>query len=149
MFLSFRWRITCDFCRSTAGLLLLVAAFSGCDRYSNVGEKGSGLSQGESVERQGKIRIVARISRYQSEAVFDDYADGTSAVYDLSVLEIIEPKKYKGVELSVVHDAPAAPDSIWFKSGAVYSFELDEDVIGKREIRINAQSLKLVGEQAK
>lgn len=89
------------------------------------------------------------MSPYQSEAVFDDYADGTSAVYDLSVLEIIEPKKYEGVGLSVEHDSPASPDSIWFKAGAVYSFELDEEVIAKRETRINAQSLKFVGERAK
>jgi hypothetical protein len=149
MFHSSRLKAICFLCRSIAAAFVLISVLGSCDLRPGMSDKGSGLLRGGGVEDQGKITVAASISQYKSEAVYDDFSDGTSASYDLSVIKIIEPKKYEGIELSVLHDVPASPESVWFKTGAVYLFELDEEIIGKQGITVNSESLTVVGEAKK
>lgn len=121
-------------------------AIGGCENDQNLAKKSAYSHGGGQVGAVGKIRIVARVSKYLSDGYYDDYADGSSFVYDLSVVEVIEPKKYKGMKLRVLHDAPVLPGSVWLGAGNVLSFMLDEDLIKEKGVVINAASLAVLQE---
>lgn len=149
VFLSSNLKRRCLFERPLIASFLLAAAIGGCDLHFGVSGDTPGLSRVDGVKDRGKITIVASVSEYKSEAAYDDFADGTSAAYDVSIIKIIEPKKYEGIELGVWHDVPASPGSVWFKTGSIYLFELDEEIIGKQGITVNSESLTVVREAEK
>ena len=92
----------------------------------------------------GNIQIVAEVTAFHPQGMFDDFADGTSAVYDLTVLTVREPADLAGKTVSVMHDTPAPEGSVWREVGAFATFEVDRSAVGNDAVTVNAAAVPLV-----
>lgn len=95
-------------------------------------------------QASGKVLVVAEVTSFDAQGMFDDYADGTSRVYDLTVLTVREPAALAGKTVRVMHDEPAAEGSVWRRVGAVHTFEVDREAIGNDAVTVNAAAVRQV-----
>jgi len=64
-----------------------------------------------------KLSLAAEVTSFRPQAIHDDFADGVSKSYDLTLITIIESGAYRGAQLKVVHSSDSAPESMWTSVG--------------------------------
>jgi len=66
-----------------------------------------------------KIQLEVLVAKYISQGMHDDFSNGVSKSYDLTILEVINPKDLRGTRLTVMHEVVPEGDSIWVDVGRV------------------------------
>lgn len=75
-------------------------------------------------EMNESIRLKVIVSKYQTEAVHDDFLDGTSRSFDLTVLQILEPNDRMGQILNILHHEKPMPNSNWTATGQKFTVDI-------------------------
>lgn len=70
------------------------------------------------------VEVRAAVVAYREDAMHDSYDDGGFASFDASDLRVEAPEAWRGRDLTVYHDRPAAEDSVWREPGARLRFWL-------------------------
>ena len=126
------------------GSVLALLLLAGCLESPAPGTPAAALPQSAPATANGKVRVVAEVTAFHPQGMADDYADGTSAVYDLTVLTVREPADLAGKTVSVMHDTPAPEGSIWRAVGAFATFEVDRSAVGNDAVTVNAAAVPLI-----
>jgi hypothetical protein len=78
--------------------------------------------------RSGRVlEVVATVTAFDANAVYDQYDDGEFATYDRTTIEIVGPEELLGGSVSFLHNRPVDEDSPWRAVGGLIAFEIDED----------------------
>lgn len=96
------------------------------------------------VPASGKVLVVADVTSFHAQGMADDFADGTSRAYDLTVLTVREPAALAGKAVRVMHDEPAPEGSVWRSVGSRHTFEVDPEAIGNDAVTVNAAAVRQV-----
>lgn len=83
----------------------------------------------EASQVENKVLLEVLVSYFKRESMHDDFADGTSKSYDLMVLEVMEPARYKGLELQVANESNSEVRSAEMAMGKRYIVEIDESLM--------------------
>lgn len=96
-------------------------------------------------ERQ--IDVVATLKEFRLRAGFDDFEDGTSISYDLSVFIVKQPHEFNGRKLLVEHDHTPGLDSPWRREGKIFILRLNERFLDEGASTYgNSEAIKIVKE---
>lgn len=126
------------------GSVLALLLLAGCAESPAPVAPAAALAQPAPVTANGKVRVVAEVTAFHPQGMFDDFADGTSTAYDLTVLTVREPADLAGKTVSVVHDTPAPEGSIWRVVGAFATVEVDRTAVGNDAVTVNAAAVQLI-----
>jgi len=64
-----------------------------------------------------RVTLAVEVSAFSTAAIHDDFADGTHAAYDLAVLAVLGPERYRGTQLRVIRPAGSPPGNAWVSQG--------------------------------
>lgn len=114
--------------RSAFNVLLaaVLAAQIGCSSMAHARQAENDRSGLNETMKRDTIKLAVEVSFFKPEAMHDDFVDGTSASYGLTVLTIVEPGKYAGKRLRILHTKTPPNDSIWVKVGQRCVVEVEE-----------------------
>lgn len=116
---------------------------AGCNGTNQVPHRtgSEGVPDGGVVS--AKISVTAEITSFQPNAIHDDFADGVSVSYDLTVLTIQEPSDHLGVQLKVISPSDALPESGLISVGDRCAVEFDEWLLSDKEILIPRRDIEI------
>ena len=133
--------------RGVVVALVAIAVFiAGCSQPSPSTGPRPQTAATPAAQANGKVLVVAEVTSFDAQGMFDDYADGTSRVYDLTVLTVREPAALAGKTVRVMNDAPAAEGSVWRRVGSQHTFEVDREAVGNDAMTVNTAAVTLVGD---
>ena len=127
-------------------LIVGLAIQNGCAGSHHASAGVEVRSERSNVMATEKIRLTAKVSEYKPHAIHDDFIDGTSHSFDLTMLTIVDPEDLEGRQLSVVHAKTPLEESIWTKVGQEYVIEIDKWVLNEPGIDLSPESVNVIGE---
>lgn len=132
-------------CRIAFIAALAALALAACERTAPAPEAAATPARAPAaVPASGKVLVVAEVTSFHAQGMADDFADGTSRAYDLTVLTVREPAALAGKAVRVMHDEPAPEGSVWRRVGARHTFEVDREAIGNDAVTVNAAAVEMV-----
>ena len=88
-----------------------------------------------------KINLKVAVAKYNINAINDDFVDGKHSSYDLTILTILEPKTYNGINLQVVHGITPSSPSFWTEVGRECIIEIDKWLLSDPEILVPREKI--------
>ncbi len=92
---------------------------------------------------KSRVELNVEIVAFRKQAIHDDFADGTSNSYDLTLLKVLDHGARFGTSLNVIHPAGVVHDPIWSSIGRQCKVKIDSWVIDEKEALIPASSLEV------
>lgn len=133
--------------RRSAALLVLgvaLAISSGCSLSKlNPDESAVHKERDNSMTRE-RIRLNVQVVYYRPHAIHDDFIDGTSQSFGLTILMIIEPAAFNGRRLSIVHARTPSDGSIWTEVGKEHVIEMEKWAIEIPKLYIPPESIAVI-----
>ena len=126
------------------GAALAAALLGACSQAPAPASPATERAPAATATAPGQVRVVAEVTAFHPQGMVDDFADGTSAAYDLTVLTVREPPGLAGKTVSVIHDTPAPEGSVLREVGAFAAFDVDRSVIGNDAVTVNAAAVPLI-----
>jgi hypothetical protein len=123
------------------------AAQTACAGLTHKAHKAGDVEGGSKVMVNERLKLTVEVTSFRPEAMHDDFLDGTSMSYGLTMLTIIEPASYKGQQLTIVHSSTPAPDSIWASVGQTCVIEIDKRLLADSAILIPPGAVTVVADR--
>jgi hypothetical protein len=118
----------------TGGLMMLrrltglgLVIFAAFYLNNSVGRENEGMEIRSTVEVKGKV-----IDYLVSEMI-DHFESGEMQSYDATVIDVVEPPEYRGMQLIVYHNEPKKKESPWRNVGGMVYI-----TIGLEDLRTSA-----------
>lgn len=89
-------------------------------------------------------RLSVRVKSYETQVIHDDFIDGSSNSYGLTMLAIIAPDHLSGRELNVIHSMPLMDRSIWMAIGKECVVEVEGWLLDNPDIDVPPESIKVI-----
>ena len=77
--------------------------------------------------------LTFKVTDYQREAMFDDYADGTAAQYDAATVEVLTGAlRGRTFQVYITSGSPEA--AFWSQTGREFSAQIDPDLLQSADV---------------
>lgn len=114
---------------SFLSLSLALSLLVGCGKSLSVHSPEKKPIDSEAPQVKDKATLKVLVSYFKPESMHDDFMDGTSKSYDLMVLKVVEPARYKGLELQIANESNSDVKPAQMGIGKGYVVEVDESLV--------------------
>jgi hypothetical protein len=95
-------------------------------------------------EPTGTTRLTTRVASFRPGAIHDDFSDGSSQSFDLTVLDVIAPAPFAGRQLQIAHDSKPGPGSPWMAVGRELRIDVSARVFADPDALIPPAAIALL-----
>ena len=102
------------------------------------------MSGESAIDGKIQLKVVAVFSK--ADSMHDDFVDGTSKSYDMTVFEAMEPAAYKGVRLRVANEHIPGIEPIRVEVGKKYRIEVSTRSLKNPRTFISPDNVRILSE---
>jgi hypothetical protein len=76
-----------------------------------------------------QIVLEALVQDYIPDAMTDQYEEGPPASFDATVIKVLSPGSLRDRSISIYHDRPEPPESLWRQQGEKVQLRIELDML--------------------
>lgn len=127
-----------------SALLLAVLGFlASCNASDHISHRASNDVATNGGDVNAKLSIAVEVTSFKPQAIHDDFADGVSKSYDLTLLTIVEPGAHRGATLQVMHSGDSALEPMWTSIGERCVVVIEAWLLSDAEMLIPRQNVEM------